>query len=636
MKKIILVLIGIFFLLFNLNAKEEKYPVVSIPQELIKNADVVIRSSKKHFTILSVEKGKLEVSEVITIMNKSGIDYSIFEEYYSSFRKIRNIKGVYYDEYGEEIKKIKKDDLIDVPAISGFSLFDDSRVIYFNPEIEKFPFTFEYSYTVEFDGLLSYPSWYIYSSNNESLQYKEYKVTIPKDNNFEIRKYYQNLELEPQKTSDANNTTYTWSVSNYPIIEYEPYNPGFSRTTPALFLAPNDFRIDGFDGNMESWENFGNWKYQLIANKNNLSDVTKTKIKGLVADAKDETEKVKVLYKYMQDKNRYVNISVGIGGWEPFDAETVDRLSYGDCKALSNYMKSILECIGIQSYYTVIKAGAYKSPIISEFPMNQFNHVILCVPIEGDTIWLECTNNKIPAGYLGDFIDDRDAFIIKEDASELVHTKEYSIEENMQKRHVSFELNETGSGVAEVKTTYIGLGTENVYGLIDAPREDIKRYLYRTLEIPDFSIDNFEYSVDEKRIPEITENINIQVKNYSSIMGNRLLVPINLMNKIDRVPKRVKDRKTNIKIRRSDCEIDNIEYIIPTGYSVENVPQNVTINSKFGEYKTEVNQTENEINYKRTFSMFKGEYSPNDYEEFRKFFLQISKADKAKFVLVKL
>src|SRR3546814_20146460 len=69
------------------------------------------------------------------------------------------------------------------------------------------------------------------------------------------------------------------------------------------------------------------------------SDVCSSDLQ-LVSDADSDREKAARIYHYMQQKNRYVSIQVGIGGLQPMFAEEVDRLSYGDCKGLANYTRS--------------------------------------------------------------------------------------------------------------------------------------------------------------------------------------------------------------------------------------------------------------------------------------------------------
>jgi len=633
MNKLFLLFIGIAFSLSTFGG-DNKYPVSDIPQELTKNAKAVVRESTLNFKIESVNNGKLEVKEVITIMNKSGLRYAMFIELYNKFHQVRNIKGIYYDKFGNVIKKLKRDDLVNYPAIAGYSLFEDNRIIFYNPEIDAFPFTVEYSYTIDYDGFLSYPTWGMYEDYNISCQIKKFNITTP--DRIKFREYYQNLDIKPTLSSPTENkTTYSWTLLNIPAIKEEPFSPNLHSFSPSLINAPINFKMQGYKGNMESWKDFGNWIYLLNDNRNKLSDETVIKILDLVKDAKNNQEKIEILYKYMQDKTRYVNVSIGIGGWQPFKAETVDRLSYGDCKALTNYMKSLLDIVGIQSYYTIVKAGSDASDIISDFSMNQFNHAFLCVPQENDTIWLECTNQKIPAGYIGDFTDDRDVLIIKKDNSELVHTKVYSLKENIQKRCINFELNENGGGIVDIQTKYTGLGTENVYYLIDAPYEDVKRYHYKHINIPDFTIESFNYTEDPKRIPIIDETMKLEVKNFASVMGNNLIIPISLVNKIDKLPKNIKNRNSEILIKRSECKIDSINFIIPNGFTIENIPEAKVITTKYGEYKTEIVQNENSLNYKRTLSMYKGNYAPEEYVDFRDFLAQISKADNAKFVLLK-
>ena len=66
----------------------------------------------------------------------------------------------------------------------------------------------------------------------------------------------------------------------------------------------------------------------------------------------------------------------------PFPATFVDEKKYGDCKALSNYMRALLKAVDIPSYYALIRAGENEEPADFDFPHNNFNHAILCVPFK--------------------------------------------------------------------------------------------------------------------------------------------------------------------------------------------------------------------------------------------------------------
>ena len=92
-----------------------------------------------------------------------------------------------------------------------------------------------------------------------------------------------------------------------------------------------------------------------------------------------------------------------------FKVSEVDKQNYGDCKALANYMHSLLKTVDIDSWYCVVQAGReHKESLMSDFTsMNQGNHIILCLPFKNDTTWLECTSQTIPFGFLSDFTDDR-------------------------------------------------------------------------------------------------------------------------------------------------------------------------------------------------------------------------------------
>ncbi|MCD4834830.1 MAG: DUF3857 domain-containing protein [Bacteroidales bacterium] len=625
--------ISFLLFFFNVNGAEPKYPIREMGPELTKNVKAIIRNEEIVFTVQSAGDGKMEVLIAVTIMNESGLNYSRLALKYNKFFKVRNVKGNFYNQHGNIIKKLKKDEVYDVPAISGYSLYEDSRALVYDPNIKDYPFTAEYSYVIDFDGFLNYPDWGLYDDYNVSVQSKKLILNVPKDMN--VRSHYQNLEIKPEVTNNKTNTIYYWRIYRLPAIQKEPFSPELRNFSEVLFLAPEEFKIGGSSGSMESWTTFGDWVYELNEERNILNDETRKTIQDLVKDAKTDLEKIEILYKYMQKKTRYVNIAVGLGGWQTEEAKVIDRLSYGDCKALSNYMQSLLKIIGVESFYTLVRAGHTAPYILSDFPMNQFNHAILCVPLESDTVWLECTNQKIPAGYIGKFTDDRDALIIKDNESKLVHTKIYTIEENKTKREVNIDLNASGQSKANILTTYIGLKTDEIYSVVDATDKDKKLYLYDKINIPDFTLVDYNYQICDGLIPEIDEEVNLNVNNYGSIMGERIIVPINLMNKIDNLPRKVKNRNNDVFIRRSSCEIDSVNYSIPENYSIESVPENLEIASVFGEYKTEIENKNGIIIYKRTLIINKGEYAPDSYEELRDFMSKISKADNIKFVLMK-
>lgn len=145
----------------------------------------------------------------------------------------------------------------------------------------------------------------------------------------------------------------------------------------------------------------------------------------MVMDVDSPYEKINILYSYLQKNYRYVSIQLGIGGWQTMKADQVVDYSYGDCKALTNLMQAMLETVGIPSNYTLVFAGSDVDDIETELPSNQFNHVILQVPMNENPVWLECTSNLLPAGYLGDFTKNRHVLVTNAEGGFLTKTPNY-------------------------------------------------------------------------------------------------------------------------------------------------------------------------------------------------------------------
>lgn len=614
-------------------AQDSDYSVALIPEALKKNAMAVVRKDIAEFVIKSPDDASLNVTYAITVLNENAIDICYFHEYYDKFRKVNNIKATVYDGNGKKIRRIPADEIMDQSAISGFSIYEDNRAKYINPRYRSFPYTFEYSYTINFNGLLDFPNWYFYSYYNVSVEHTQIKVQVPKG--YKFRYYERNITNGVKITNNENFTTYVWDSTNLPAIKYEHFSLPFEEYVPTVYLAPSDFELDNYAGNCESWENFGKWINQLNSNRNVIPLETQNKIKDLVKDLDNDYEKIKTIYNYLQNKTRYVSIQMGIGGYQPFEASLVDKMSYGDCKALSNYMKSMLEIVGIKSNYCLVMAGSDKPRLIKDFPSSQFNHAFLSVPLQNDTLWLECTSQTVPCGYIGDFTDDRDVLLIDDNGGKVVHTKIYSVNENVKSSKVVVDLNDNGNASANISTDYNGLFYEDMNRLISSDDADKKKLLYDRIEIPNFELSGFNHQVIKDRIPVVKENLNVNIRNCGTFMGDRMVLNLNLTNQVSNVPKRTSERKSDIFIRRSFMEVDTIVYKVPVLFTVNKVPADIEIKSDFGEYKAHTEFKNDEIVYVRSFTMNKGTYPLSEYETFLAFFESVITADLTKIVLAR-
>jgi hypothetical protein len=335
----------------------------------------------------------------------------------------------------------------------------------------------------------------------------------------------------------------------------------------------------------------------------------------------------------MQSKTRYVSIQLGIGGFQPFEAAVVDQVGYGDCKALTNYMQTLLKTVGIPSYYSLVNAGSNRKPMITDFPSPQFNHVILCVPTGQDTVWLECTSQENPFGYLGSFTSDREVLLVKENAAEIVRTPIYEQEQNKQIRKAKVVLDESGNGKVEVETIYAGLQYENVSRILKERYEEQRKIIYQRTEIPTFELKQFSYQAQKDMIPTVNEKLDISLKNYANVSGKRLFFLSNLMNRSAFIPPRNEDRKNDIVIKTPYIDIDTIEYQLPEALHPEYMPAPISISSVFGNYEASFEVSQGKLVYIRKISIRKGNFPADKYVEWVNFYSEVNKADHTKIVL---
>ncbi|WP_304201269.1 DUF3858 domain-containing protein, partial [Flavobacterium alvei] len=400
------------------------------------------------------------------------------------------------------------------------------------------------------------------------------------------------------------------------------------------------FNLEGVDGNAKTWKEFGKWwSDKILVGTDELPEETRAKMKALVGDEKDPIKKAKIIYKYVQEKSRYVAISEGIGGWKPMLVKDVDRLGYGDCKALSNYTKSLLNAVDVPSYYTKLYGSRDKQNIESDFVSQQGNHIILTIPNGKDYIFLECTSQDDPFGYQANFTDDRDVLVVKPEGGVIVRTKNYENKDNSQISKGNYSIAENGDFSGKIAMVSEGsqYGQKSGVGSVEKMQPQEKEAYYKRFwnNINNLKIDKITFLNDKEKV-SFTENAEISAVNYGAISNNKMIFAVDAFNQNSEVVKRIRNRKNPFEIQRGYYDNDEIAIALPTGFSIESIPNNFELNTKFGEYKTEIIKVDNtNLIYKRSIFIKKGLYKNTEYDDYRLFMEQISRNDNAKIILTK-
>lgn len=628
MNKIYNILIVIFLFCFQSIAQvdfRKPLDVSNIPISLLKNANVVIREYDLNFTVINKGEALEKEHKVITILNDKADNYNSQFFYYSKLSDIEEIEATIYNARGESIKKIKKKDISDFKPYEDYVTDTRFKKIDF-PRLE-FPYTIEYTVITKHKGLMFYPLFKPQDTPSESVESAHFQLNMPDGLKFRVK--------EIGIRTDMKKTEGEWVFNNLSAYSPEPFLPINHVSSPYILTAPTNFSIEGYDGSMESWKQYGTFLYQLAQEKQELPSTLITKLKELTQKCPDDYCKIQKVYEYLQNNTRYFYVGLGIGGWQPEAAKDVDNHKYGDCKGLSNYTVAMLNAIDIPAKYVIIRAGEKELNQHQDFPNAWFNHAIACVPMKNDTVWLECTSQTESCGFLSSFTDSRPALIVGPEGGALVMTPKYDEKINQKIKTTRLVLDVEGNGILTSKDIYKGIFESVPSAFAEMNNELKKKYLYGKLNINNFELKSYKFERTKGKFASVTQEITLALPNVASKSGNRLFVPINLLSRWATIPSHDSLRVNPIQAHeRGFTEIDSVEVLLPKNYKIENMFSPIVIPTSFGEYRLEYEKKEESVIIYRRLIINNSIQPKDKYEEFVNFYKTIAKSDKQKIVLI--
>lgn len=614
------------------HAGEIKYPVSEIPDDLKQNVNAVVREDKMVFKIVAQDRATLYTYMAVTIFNGSAKHFAQRTIGYDKLSKLSSFSGSVYDASGKLIKKLKNSDIIDQSAYDGVTLFSDNRYKSADLTQATYPYTVVFEHEMDYKFLYYIPGSSFIQQEKIAVQKASYQLIFPAALTPRYKTF--NIKEQPKKEVIDGLESLTWEAHNLKPIKFEPMSRALD-IVPYIVVAPSHFEYDGYVGDMDTWQSYGKWIGTLNRGRNKIPDATKEKIRSLTAGARSTEDKARIVYEFVQGRSRYVGIQLGIGGYQPFEAEVVDRTGYGDCKGLSNYTVALLEVVGVRANYVLIHAGP-EHELMESFPSSQFNHATVMVPTEKDTLWLECTSQTAPFGYAGEFTGDRKALAITANGATIVNTPQYNAVQNMQSRTVDVFLETNGNAKAKATTTYAGLQYENggLEFVLDDQFDAQRKWLQANMGIPSFDINSFKMENRKTIIPSAVVRVDLTLNRLATVSGKRLFFVPNLMNRSTYTPEKMEKRTQPVLRKSTFTDVDTIRYHIPEELYPEFLPPAVKLSSVFGEYESSYTIDEGSVVYYRKLKMNKGSFPAETYQKLIDFYKGINKADNVKMVFL--
>ena len=609
------------------------WDVANIPEEMKEGAEIVTRSSKESLEVVNKAKSIYKHHSVYTVFKENeGWENISFS--YNTFFKLSDISLIIYDSTGEEIKSYSKKDFKDYAVFDSGTLQGDSRTLEFAISGVKFPFTVEIAYEKQISSNFLIPDFYI-QSFGEAIMDKEIVVQFPKDVQVRMKTYnilQDDIDVKPIALETME--IFRWKFKNKKAIKNETISLPPHMVLPMIKCSPLSFKLGEVEGSMDNWESFSKFLYELNKDRDVASDEIKAVVADLIKDADTDALKIERIYQYVKSNMRYVSVQLGVGGWQSFPAEYVHKNKFGDCKALSNYTKTLLAAAGIESILAVAYRGEKGNVRMDDqFTENVFNHMILYLPKQN--MFLECTSRNYPTGYVGSDNDGRMCLLVqpkggglKEVTSQgeiLDYTKDI-IHIDLTAEHITVKYNMTTTG--EHHETWRDLADNYT------PQE-MENYFQGLLDLPPSKMNTLKMSYESGQASS-TVTADFELLKFGNITGNRYFVNVNAINRITiYVDKEIKEQKERFYLSNRGTREAEVYVLLPVGYKVENGMLDEKIATDFGEYTVKTELNGQLLSYKRALTLYEGIFPPEKFEEYNKFVKGFNKVENAKVVLIK-
>ena len=574
-----------------------------------KDHDCVVISNKVDISIR--HQKRFERTEMlIQINSKEGEKAAEFKLYYSPGLKLTKLTAWIQDTAGQVIRKLEKKQIRVKSAFFHSTFYSDYMVKSFDLKYNHFPYQVHVEYYYETCEFLHIADW----SPIDDPEVPTLKATLT----VEIPIGYPVNILQQKITSPGIDTIdkiirYTWRGEYIHLIKQETWRPPDDDLCPFVLIVPEQFEY-GIKGSFASWQTYGDYIDGLMQDQGILPASEINTVKLLTSGIADTLTMIRKLFHYLQDNTRYIAVAVDIGGMKPYPASYVAQNKFGDCKALSLYMKSLLEVIGVPSFFTLVYGGDQPNAIHSDFPAQRFNHAILCLPYKSDTLWLDCTSKEYPLGYTSSFIQGRPALVVSKGKSKLVNIPFLNSEEVACTHTFHYTALDNESVEVSVHSIYKGPEFEKIaYYCAFGDKEQQRELAKDLLPFSNYELVNYTFTRKSTDAVSIAFDARLKVEGVLKTMEDRIIFTLPAVD----IPtfEKIKSREYPVFSPYPTLNYDTIIIAIPAGMAVKLFPA-TELSCEMGTYKVSSSLDHNNMVIKRNVLIRRGKFGLDLYPDF--------------------
>lgn len=450
-----------------------------------------------------------------------------------------------------------------------------------------------------------------------------YTLMVPMGTKFDwkIHNYFGDPDALMHEFTEEDYNRYEWTMENVPAVPKEPLAAPWRERDPWLDVST-----------IGSWDEVVSWYRDLSSPPSKDDPVVAETAKALTEGIGDLRAKVGALYRFVANDVAYEDLLFLYSGYVPEPARRVLEAKYGDCKDKVCLLKSMLESVGVSSYFVLVNTVDQGRQ--GYLPSPRFNHAVIAVDLEdagdpADLWYLDPTARWLPSNQLPTGLWGAEALVVRDGTAGLttlpagvevasvaprshIHTS-ISLGEGDDLVVKRYECIRDAEVIAAVRESYAGRSA----------RERRDR-LARSLNLGTIGVEVTRcdwLGVDETAADSLVQDYEFVMRRGANRQGNSLMM---LKLPWDTALSRIYGAAASARERRTPMatyeyrlvEDETMTVSIPPGWRLLQVPDDVAYTSDLGHYRCEFEAAPDHLIVKRSLRIRPTLILPQEYPHF--------------------